>query len=293
MDKIGGQMPIWIIRNGANDWAQNANTNFSQGKIQVGNSGNGFNGNGAIPIKVGAGNGGDYDFDGTGGGSGGGGSGGDTGSFGISLYRQSTSDLNQTYTFSGAAQGYAPVTPLTVTAANTGSRPLSGLAISLGGTQPSAFQVSSSSISSLAVGAASQFTVNPAAGLSAGTYNASVTVGNTNAAASFNVSFTVTSSQGSAVTVGVTPSDIDVIKGDTQQFTAHVTGITNTAVTWSINGTPGTGTAIDGNGLLTVASTEVNTSLVIRAASIVDPSSFGEASVTVLSPGNIIPGTPW
>jgi hypothetical protein len=61
--KIGEKMPIWIIRNGANDWAQNANTNFKRGAIQVGNVGNGYNGNGAIPIKVGAGSGNDYDFD--------------------------------------------------------------------------------------------------------------------------------------------------------------------------------------------------------------------------------------
>ncbi len=56
------------------------------------------------------------------------------------------------------------------------------------------------------------------------------------------------------VQISVAPFQISLDAGQTQQFTATVTGSTNTAVTWSLSGTSCTGTAcgtIDGNGLYT------------------------------------------
>src|SRR6266404_7314124 len=46
------------------------------------------------------------------------------------------------------------------------------------------------------------------------------------------------------VAVSVTPSSVNVRLGDTQPFTATVTGTTNTAVTWSVNGVAGGSAAL-------------------------------------------------
>jgi hypothetical protein len=94
--------------------------------------------------------------------------------------------------------------------------------------------------------------------------------------------------------VSVSSSSASVAKGGTLQFSASVTGTgsPSQSVTWTID-TAGTapGTSISNNGLLTVAASETRTSLTVRAASTVDTSKSGTATVTVTSGGSPGPGT--
>ena len=73
-------------------------------------------------------------------------------------------------------------------------------------------------------------------------------------------------------------------KGQTLQFNATVEGTNSPdqTVTWSIKTTGvDSGTTIDSNGLLTVASGETQTSIEVEATSTVDTSKSGTKSVTV------------
>jgi len=88
----------------------------------------------------------------------------------------------------------------------------------------------------------------------------------------------------------VSPATIAVAKGFTQQFTATVNGTNEPpqTVTWTLTG-GGTGTSINTNGLLTVASTETVPTLTVRATSTYDNTKSGTATVTVTEP----PPTAW
>jgi formylglycine-generating enzyme required for sulfatase activity len=102
---------------------------------------------------------------------------------------------------------------------------------------------------------------------------------------------TTTGQYGTAiVTVGATengitvsPDEVTVAKGGTQQFSATLTGTTTPAdVIWSVEGTERAGTYIDASGLLTVAGDETAGSLTVQAVSTADPGKYGTAAVTVL-----------
>jgi hypothetical protein len=82
--------------------------------------------------------------------------------------------------------------------------------------------------------------------------------------------------------VSVNPDTPTIARGETQQFTAEVTGTNNPAqtVTWDVQGGE-TGTAISEEGLLTVAANEPAESLKVVATSTVDNSKSGIAYVTV------------
>jgi hypothetical protein len=83
----------------------------------------------------------------------------------------------------------------------------------------------------------------------------------------------------SGITVTVSPGSVTLMPSETQQFTATVTGTTNTAVTWSLN--PATGT-IDANGLYTApASIPAAETVTVTATSVADPNSFDTATVTL------------
>jgi len=89
--------------------------------------------------------------------------------------------------------------------------------------------------------------------------------------------------------VVVSPSNVSVIPGQTQQFNAIVHGTNNPAqtVTWSVTG-GGSGTSINTNGLLTVSNSENAASLTVRATSTVNTSVSGTVIVK-----NIIPLDNW
>ncbi|MCL2336517.1 MAG: S-layer homology domain-containing protein [Firmicutes bacterium] len=95
---------------------------------------------------------------------------------------------------------------------------------------------------------------------------------------------------GPVTVTGVTVSpntNVSVVKGGTQRFTATVTGTNgpDQTVTWSVSGSTNSGTTIS-SGVLTVAANETAATLTVTATSTVDPSKFGTVTVTVTAGGN-------
>jgi Bacterial Ig-like domain (group 2) len=79
-----------------------------------------------------------------------------------------------------------------------------------------------------------------------------------------------------AISIVVNPVSTSLVAGKQQQFTAKVTGTTNTAVTWTA-----TGGTISSSGLYTAASDAGNFS--VTATSAADFSRFAQAAITVTS----------
>ncbi len=98
------------------------------------------------------------------------------------------------------------------------------------------------------------------------------------------------------ITVSVSPSAASLKTGATQQFTATVTGTTNTAVTWSVNNVVGgnaTVGTISASGLYTAPATVPNPNQVtVTAASEANPSSTGSATVNIVAPPPPVTMTP-
>lgn len=88
------------------------------------------------------------------------------------------------------------------------------------------------------------------------------------------------------ITVTVSPATADVQVGQTQQFTATVTGTPDTRVRWLVNdvegGSPTIGT-ITPSGLYTAPqSVPVPPTVTVKAVSVADPTRFGTATVTIV-----------
>ena len=81
---------------------------------------------------------------------------------------------------------------------------------------------------------------------------------------------------GSSSAVSIAPTATTVTSGGTQQFAATVTGLTNTAVTWTA-----TAGSISSSGLFTAPSVSTNTSVTVTATSQADTSQAASAIVTV------------
>lgn len=83
--------------------------------------------------------------------------------------------------------------------------------------------------------------------------------------------------------VTVSPNTATVSRGANAQFAAVVerTGFAPVAVNWTVTGSSSVTSTIDGNGLLTVATDEENTTLTVTATSTFDGSKKGTATVTV------------
>jgi hypothetical protein len=84
---------------------------------------------------------------------------------------------------------------------------------------------------------------------------------------------------GGSVKVSVSPTSGTLLSKQTQQFTASVSGTSDTAVTWSAT----TG-SVSGSGLYTAPTVTKQTDVVVTATSIADPSKSASASITVDSP---------
>ncbi len=115
------------------------------------------------------------------------------------------------------------------------------------------------------------------AGVTANTFTITATAvqdGTTNATQN------VTVVDPTSVNVVVAPAAPTVVSGATQAFTATVTPITNTAVTWSITGV---GSINAGSGLYTAPATPPATqqSVTVTATSVAAPTRTGTATVTV------------
>jgi formylglycine-generating enzyme required for sulfatase activity len=85
------------------------------------------------------------------------------------------------------------------------------------------------------------------------------------------------------VTVSVEPATATMESGQSQQFSATVTGVANTAVTWSVDGGAVNG-AINASGLYTAPETLPDSAAAtVRAASQVFPAMSGTATITFRS----------
>jgi hypothetical protein len=129
-------------------------------------------------------------------------------------------DETGTHTFTPATYGYGAQTPLTVTVANTGYAPTGDLTITV---TPADFTVTTSPLASIAAyGGTGSFTVQPQAGLSAGTHPATVTVSNAKV-----------SSQTFTVTFTVNKKDVTItgLSADSKTYDGHTAAtVTGTAV---------------------------------------------------------------
>ncbi len=101
---------------------------------------------------------------------------------------------------------------------------------------------------------------------------------------------TVTSSTG-GVSITISPTSAALATGGTQQFTAAVTGSTNTSVTWSVDGTAGGSSAVgtvSTSGLYTAPGTAGTHT--VTATSAADATKSASATVTVMAPGGCSTG---
>ncbi len=101
----------------------------------------------------------------------------------------------------------------------------------------------------------------------------------------------VVTSGPAAVAVSLSPTAVSVQTGATQQFTATVTGSSNTAVNWQVNGVAGgsstTGT-ISAAGLFTAPATVPSPAAVtVKAISQADTTKSATATVTVTAPAAV------
>src|SRR5947209_6923842 len=98
-----------------------------------------------------------------------------------------------------------------------------------------------------------------------------------------------TSSPPAQVSITILPASASVAVGQTQQFTASVSGTSNTGVTWAVNGTIGgssTVGTISSNGLYTAPNSPPNpTTVTVTATSTANTSKSASASVTITSGG--------
>src|SRR5580698_3195944 len=87
---------------------------------------------------------------------------------------------------------------------------------------------------------------------------------------------------GGSVTVSVSPTIATLVSNQTQQFTATVSGTSNTGVTWTA-----TAGSVSASGLYTAPTVNSQTNVVITATSIADTSKSAGAVVTVDAAGSL------
>ena len=98
-----------------------------------------------------------------------------------------------------------------------------------------------------------------------------------------NATVTVTAAP-ATVSVTVSPTSTSLSGGQSQQFSAAVSGATNTSVVWQVNGTTGgnsTVGTISTSGLYTAPVVSSNTSVTVTARSYYDSTAYANANVNV------------
>ena len=101
------------------------------------------------------------------------------------------------------------------------------------------------------------------------------------------------------ISVSISPTSVNINTGAQQQFTAHVSGSTNTAVMWQVNGVTGgdanTGTITTGGLFSAPASATSSSTVSVTAMAQADPSKLASSSVTIIpvvgitiSPGGVV-----
>jgi len=92
-----------------------------------------------------------------------------------------------------------------------------------------------------------------------------------------NKTFVINVSSGATnVNVSVSPASVNLVSNQKQQFTATVSGSSNTGVKWSA-----TAGSIDASGLYTAPAVNAQTNLVVKATSNADSAKSSNAAVTV------------
>jgi hypothetical protein len=89
------------------------------------------------------------------------------------------------------------------------------------------------------------------------------------------------------VTVSISPTNVSLPVGQTQQFSAAVSGTTNTAVNWLVSGIVGGNTSvgtISSAGLYSAPGTAPSGQVTVTAQSIANTSSSASTYVTVTQP---------
>jgi hypothetical protein len=96
----------------------------------------------------------------------------------------------------------------------------------------------------------------------------------------------------SAVTITISPKTVNVRLGSTQAFTATVTGTTNLAVTWNVNGVAGGNSSVRtiNAGNYTAPAMSPGASVTVTAVSVADPTKSDSATVTLLNPVPVLTG---
>jgi arylsulfate sulfotransferase len=95
------------------------------------------------------------------------------------------------------------------------------------------------------------------------------------------------SSNSSNISISITPSTSVVAAGQTQQFSAQVTGPSSLVVTWGILNPSATKGSIDSSGLYTAPSTSPGTSVTIVAQLVGHPFKTATATVWFQGPGTV------
>jgi hypothetical protein len=107
-------------------------------------------------------------------------------------------------------------------------------------------------------------------------------------AADATKSATVTVTIVPLITVGLSPTAATVTVGGEQQFTATVSGTTNTGIAWTVSGSGCSGAScgvVSSTGLYTAPATvPVPAQVTVKAASVADSISYRTATVTIIPP---------
>ena len=135
-----------------------------------------------------------------------------------------------------------------------------------------------------------KYTITPAAGLGAGNYDATLyiwdTLDLTGTRIALPVSMTVMSEKVTPVVerVSISPTKTTISPGSQVQFSgrAEGTGNPDTTVSWSIEGQKSKGTAITGDGLLSVSGDEKASNIIVTAASVQDRDKTAVAIVSLI-----------
>jgi hypothetical protein len=113
-------------------------------------------------------------------------------------------------------------------------------------------------------------------------------------AACGSTSSTQTPPPAPTIKVQVSPSAANVRAGGSSNFSANVSGTSNTSVTWSVNNTPGSSSTlgtVDANGKYTAPLTLPSpNSVTITATSAADTSKSSSSVVTLLNPTPVLTG---
>ncbi len=125
--------------------------------------------------------------------------------------------------------------------------------------------------------------------------NLAVQFGNLSGASSLSSSLPMSATGGvitvSSVGVAVTPPNVSLSAGQTQQLTATVTGGSgNTAVTWSLS--PAVGSISSGGSYTAPASIASQSTVVATATSVADPTKSASSTITLLPAGVSVAVTP-